>query len=238
MIITIAHQKGGTGKSTIATNLAVAMQAELLDLDKQHSSIIFNYNRKDTEKPLLTCYSVLESRCRFAEQTPVAQEELESFMNRYSGNPDNLLIVDCGGFDSQNLRGSLFYGDCIVTPLAPSGTEIYGLQMFGEMLAETSELTKKELKTHVLINNADLRSSKRIQELRQFVQSRPQRFILLDTIVGSRQAFKTAYEEGLAVTELEEQATSKRERRRYYPSSQELQALIYELQALIGRKGA
>ena len=42
MIITVAHQKGGTGKSTIATNLAVELKTSLLDLDKQHSSIIFN----------------------------------------------------------------------------------------------------------------------------------------------------------------------------------------------------
>lgn len=34
MIITVAHQKGGTGKSTIATNLAVELKTSLLDLDK------------------------------------------------------------------------------------------------------------------------------------------------------------------------------------------------------------
>lgn len=47
MIITVAHQKGGTGKSTIATNLAVELRTSLLDLDKQHSSIIFNYKRQN-----------------------------------------------------------------------------------------------------------------------------------------------------------------------------------------------
>ena len=44
-VIAISNQKGGTGKSTIATNLAVELKTSLLDLDKQHSSIIFNYKR-------------------------------------------------------------------------------------------------------------------------------------------------------------------------------------------------
>ena len=65
MILTVAHQKGGTGKSTLATNLAVELGAELLDLDKQHSSIIFNCKRIREGLPAISCYSCLlyTSRC-------------------------------------------------------------------------------------------------------------------------------------------------------------------------------
>ena len=38
MIINIAHTKGGVGKSTLATNLAVEMNCPILDLDMQKSS--------------------------------------------------------------------------------------------------------------------------------------------------------------------------------------------------------
>ena len=76
MIITVAHQKGGTGKSTIATNLAVELKTSLLDLDKQHSSIIFNYKRANAGLKPLDCYSIAESQCRFDGQRPVLEAKL------------------------------------------------------------------------------------------------------------------------------------------------------------------
>ena len=42
MIITLAHQKGGVGKSTLATNLAAALGADILDLDLQRSCQLWN----------------------------------------------------------------------------------------------------------------------------------------------------------------------------------------------------
>ena len=48
--IVIAHQKGGVGKSTIATNLAVELakkiQISVIDLDTQKSTSYFNSLRK------------------------------------------------------------------------------------------------------------------------------------------------------------------------------------------------
>ena len=53
MIINIAHTKGGVGKSTLATNLAVEMNCPILDLDMQKSSYFFNELR---ELPKLTIF--------------------------------------------------------------------------------------------------------------------------------------------------------------------------------------
>lgn len=47
MVINIAHTKGGVGKSTLATNLAVEMQLPIVDLDMQRSSYFFNQIRND-----------------------------------------------------------------------------------------------------------------------------------------------------------------------------------------------
>ena len=130
MIITVAHQKGGTGKSTIATNLAVELKTSLLDLDKQHSSIIFNYKRAHAGLEPLDCYSIAESQCRFDGQRPVPEAKLDEFLNLFKGDPKTDLVIDVGGFDSPLNRKALFFGDYLLTPCAPSGTEIYGLQMF------------------------------------------------------------------------------------------------------------
>ena len=116
MIITVAHQKGGTGKSTIATNLAVELKTSLLDLDKQHSSIIFNYKRAHAGLEPLDCYSIAESQCRFDGQRPVPEAKLDEFLNLFKGDPKTDLVIDVGGFDSPLNRKALFFGDYLLTP--------------------------------------------------------------------------------------------------------------------------
>lgn len=49
MIITVAHQKGGVGKSTLVTNLCGYLKTDLLDMDKQFSSTAWNALRIENE---------------------------------------------------------------------------------------------------------------------------------------------------------------------------------------------
>lgn len=235
MIITVAHQKGGTGKSTIATNLAVELKTSLLDLDKQHSSIIFNYKRTNSGLEPIDCYSIAESECRFDGQRPVPEEKLNEFLELFKGDLENNLVIDTGGFDSGLSRKALFFGDYLLTPCAPSGTEIYGLQMFEEILEDAEKITGIHLMTHVLINNADKRSPKRIAEMQDYVTGKPQYLKLCKIVIGQRNAFRTAYESGRSVTELYHEAKSKKSKRSYLHSAEELSALCTEIREAMGK---
>lgn len=55
MIVTVAHQKGGVGKTTLATNLAQVLGADLLDLDLQQSCVLWSRLRKSTGLPEILC---------------------------------------------------------------------------------------------------------------------------------------------------------------------------------------
>ncbi len=57
MILAVVNQKGGTGKSTVATNIAACFAAEgrevlLIDADPQHTALDWRADRPDNQ-PLL-----------------------------------------------------------------------------------------------------------------------------------------------------------------------------------------
>ena len=70
MIITVAHQKGGVGKSTVATNLAVEMGTPSIDLDSQHSCYLFSVLRKEEQGKFLQVF------------TPETIDEIEEILEK------------------------------------------------------------------------------------------------------------------------------------------------------------
>ena len=64
-----------------------------------------------------------------------------------------------------------------MTPCAPSAVEIYGLQMFEEILEKAEEIADLHLVSHVVINNADTRSTKRIGDMQAYIHGKPNHFL-------------------------------------------------------------
>ena len=201
MIITVAHQKGGVGKSTIASNLAVLLGADLFDLDKQFSSALFNNTRVEAGLSKINCYTLLESECTIPNQTPINKEEWVDFLLNYAGNVEKSIVIDCPGLDCDEIRSAMFCADLILTPVAASQVEVYGLLNFEKIIEKTEETFDKPIKTHVLINNADDRAKQRTEELKDFVRSDEEHFILCKAHISRALALWDAYGKGMAVTE-------------------------------------
>jgi chromosome partitioning protein len=205
MIITVAHQKGGVGKSTIATNLAVEMRIPIIDLDSQHSCYLFSLLREEEQGKSLEVF------------TPETLEEIKKILENMDHDK---VIIDSGGYDNDLNRFALLVSDIVITPVSPSQIEVFGLLKFAEIVEEAKKYNPS-LMVHVLINNADPRSSGENRKLQQFIKE-SSNFELLKTKLHRRADYRRAYSEGLSVCE-------------YNPAGKacrEIRALITEIDTL------
>jgi chromosome partitioning protein len=194
MIITVAHQKGGVGKSTITTNLAVEMQLPIIDLDSQHSCYLFSLLRKEDQGKTLQVF------------TPETVEEIKEILKNMIHDK---VIIDSGGYDNDLNRLALLISDVIITPVSPSQIEVFGLLKFAEIVEEAKK-HNSSLMVHVLINNADPRCSGENKKLQQFIEE-SSNFELLKTKLHRRADYRRAYSEGLSVCEYNPEGKSCKE---------------------------
>lgn len=211
MIVLYSHQKGGVGKSTLAINHAYFKNCSIIDLDSQNSSMLFNQLRKMQNRESVDCY------------TSNSINEFNEMIKPFKANKENMIIIDSGGYDSEINRLALISADIIITPVGASQIELFGLQKFRGILNDASEATGTNVKTHVLINNVDSRSKKKINELQEYIASNKNYFNLLDSIIHSRVDFKNAYGDGLTVEELDKDSKA----------SQEIESLVNEIDKII-----
>jgi len=203
MIVLFSHQKGGVGKSTIAINFAYQIQKRykdivILDLDSQHSAILFNQLRTSEKLPTIRC---------------VTQNDINlgEFLSSYKANKKNLLIIDSGGYDSDINRTALLKSDIIITPVGISQIEIFGLQKFRKILKNASEALDKKIKTYVLLNNVDSRSKSKLKDLKEYIKEKSNYFNLLNTTLYSRADYKNSYGDGLTVKEYNKKGQAQEE---------------------------
>lgn len=141
MLITIAHQKGGCSKTTLAINLAVELKVTNcfdLDLAKGGTTGI-SFLSKLREKAGHSNLNVVPVNNK-SELTKIIE----------SDSDDKLMIMDLGGLDSDVNRIALAYADLVVTPASDSALEIGGLAEFSRMLSQISDQAGHEIKAHVI----------------------------------------------------------------------------------------
>lgn len=188
-IITIAHQKGGVGKSTIALNIATELskqeKVKVIDLDYQKSLTIYNQTRKEQKLLALNIIHVANKK------------ELMNAIDR----SEESIIIDSGGFDSELNRVALMGSDLIITPVSNNMIEIYGLETFKNILEEIKDI-KENLKAHVLLNNINPRATKAIDELKEYIKTNNNYFNLFETVIRRRADFASSFEKGKSVMEI------------------------------------
>lgn len=201
MIITVAHQKGGTGKSTLATNIAGMLGATMLDLDKQHSSALWNHVRHmATPTESLDVYVLKGSGELLPTAKALSETAIKELCGTYKNHPEKILVIDTAGFDASINRLAIIMADMVITPVSPSQIELFGLQTFQRIINEANRSLQTKIPCYVVLNNVVESSKTHLENVLEWVKSKDT-FALLNTRLGRRVDFQRAYEEGLTVVE-------------------------------------
>lgn len=210
MIISIAHQKGGVGKSTIAFNLAHYLSdfnPVLIDLDLQNTVTYANKIRAQHTTP-------------FQVLTISSDQELKAILQKSNGT--NLYIIDTGGFDSSLNRLSIMISDLVITPVSDKLFEILGLKKFESILAELTKIKKEPVIAKVLLNNI-APATKKFDDLAHFINSSAH-FELLDSILRQRADVVHSSSKGLAIAEHDKKSKAHDEMEKF---ANEIKLLLY-----------
>ena len=182
-IICVANRKGGVGKTTLATNLAVALNNKgksiLIDADEQQSAFKWANQRDDIE--CITIHSDL-------------LEKLEQLDKEYE-----YILIDVAGRDSTIFREALLVSDTLIVPTQPSLLDLEVLDYMQEKIT-TAKKTNENLKAYVLINRAAVRTTE-LKDAIEFIAEFDQ-FKLLKTVLFERKQFRDAIVESKSVTEM------------------------------------
>lgn len=187
-------QKGGSGRSTIAENLAIWLTRKgadvlLVDADDQATVADFTAWREAT---------LGETGYTLSQLTGGnVRKQVEAMRGKYDH-----IVLDTGGRDTTSQRASLFIADMALIPIQPRSHDVWTLTKLQEMLAEVQATRATPLIVHTFLNRADITSQEN-REAAEVLVGMPDLGFLPHTI-KNRKAYPQAGAKGLSVFEVEQ----------------------------------
>lgn len=196
MILVFGGIKGGSGKTTIAVNLAVARAGKykvlLVDGDDQESASDWYAERK-------SCYPNLSPNLDFIKVSEIAaRDQLISVADLY-----DTIIVDTGGRDTATQRAALSVADRLLLPFQPRSVDIWTLKKVSALIDEIHNINP-ELKCSGFVNKAFANSTDNDDAMSAINEA--SNIDLISIKIGDRKAFSNAFGAGLTVPEIKPKA--------------------------------
>jgi chromosome partitioning protein len=192
MILVTGGIKGGSGKTTIAINLAVmrskaGFDVILIDADDQESASDFTALRnKSLETGAgYTCIKLTGTNVR---------TETIRLKDKYQD-----IIIDTGGRDTTSQRAALTIANVLIVPFVPRSLDVWTLDKVSKVVDEI-QAVNPNLTAYAFINRADPRGTDN-QEAEEILKS-TSNLIFIDFPIVSRKAFGNATSAGNGVIEL------------------------------------
>jgi len=195
MIGVIGGIKGGSGKTTVATNLCVMRANEsrdvlLIDADDQETASDFTILRNDLRDGGAGYTSIKLTGAAVRTETARLADKYDD------------IIIDTGGRDTTSQRAALAVADILLVPFVPRSFDVWTLEKVAGLVNEM-RAANPELAAYVFINRADPSGRENAEATEMLKETEGLEFI--DTPIGTRKAFGNAAAQGLAVTELRPQ---------------------------------
>ena len=195
MIIVAGGIKGGSGKTTVATHLAVmrALQGRdvlLIDADDQETATDFTALRNERLPEGAGYTSIKLTGASVRTETLRLARKYED------------VVIDTGGRDTTSQRAALTVADKLIVPFVPRSFDVWTLEKVAN-LVEEMRAANPRLKAYIFLNRADPQGRDNDEAAELLREAGELEY--LDTPIGTRKAFGNAASQGLAVTELKQQ---------------------------------
>jgi chromosome partitioning protein len=184
-VVAIAQQKGGSGKTMLAAQLAVALAAggdrvAVLDIDPQGSLTVWTKLRSTAAKATNTVTAAAVSGWRLTA-------ELEKLRAGH-----DIVLIDTPPVIDSDARRAIRAADLVLIPLNPAPPDLWAAE-------GTLKLAAEEKRPVALVFNRAPAASRLRKRLEAEINARG--LLLLESALANRAGYANAFADGLGVTE-------------------------------------
>lgn len=202
MIILVGGEKGGSGKSCLAQNIAVYIRTQItdsvlmVDCDPQRTTSDWIHERNaNASLPSINCIQLYGK----------IRNELLSLGRHY-----DYVVIDCGGQDNLALRSSMAVANHILIPLRPKRRDLKTVPHMEDILS-TCKMVNPNMNAACVITQCPSLPSlaPRILEAKEVCQSYG--IAVLSSVTFSRNMYDDSEEYGQSVLEREPDGKASKE---------------------------
>jgi chromosome partitioning protein len=191
MILLVGGQKGGSEKTTLATNIAcylsnIGEEVILVDADKQNSATNWIQDRlENSDLKNITSVKVADN----------IKTSISDLKEKYKN-----IIIDCAGRDSKEQRTGMLIADKFIIPVKPSQYDLDTLDKLSEITDQAKDFNS-QLKCYISLSMCPTNPIvNEKQQAQDFLKDFPE-FNLLSSYTCERKVYRDTVSLGKGVWE-------------------------------------